>query len=101
MSGCGGMEAAEHYNTGVELQRKGLLEEAIASYDEAIWLDPEIVNAYYNRGLAYYELGRYERALQDYNESFRIGGYQGFEAYYNRGLAHHGLGQHQRAIEDL
>ena len=51
--GCGGLsEAEERYNAGVELQEQGSLEEAISEYDEAIRLDPQLADAYNNRGLA-------------------------------------------------
>ena len=39
----------------------------IQGFNKAIQLDPEDAMAYYNRGVAYKELGRYHRAIEDYD----------------------------------
>ena len=48
---------------------------AIADLDEAIRLDlgfPELLHAYYRRGLAKYDLDRYEDAIVDFDEALRL-----------------------------
>ena len=48
---------------------------AIADLDEAIRLDldfPELLHAYYRRGLAKYDLDRYEDAIVDFDEALRV-----------------------------
>jgi tetratricopeptide (TPR) repeat protein len=48
---------------------------AIADFDEAIRLDldfPELLHAYYRRGLAKYNLDRYEDAIVDFDEALRL-----------------------------
>ena len=54
----------------VELGQKYLTEqnytEAVASFTEAIGLDPENIPAYMGRAQAYMALGEYEKALKDY-----------------------------------
>ncbi|MFC2002728.1 tetratricopeptide repeat protein, partial [Chloroflexota bacterium] len=73
LSACGGLsEADEHYNAGVELQEQERLEEAIGEYGEAIRLNPQLTEAYNNRGNAYADLGQFERAIQDYGEAIRL-----------------------------
>jgi tetratricopeptide (TPR) repeat protein len=69
-------------------------------FDEAIKLDPQLAEVYYNRGVAFYHGGLYKRAIQDYNEALRLGP-QLHEAYYNRANAYCKLGQHEREIQDL
>ena len=70
---CGGLsEAEKHFNAGVELQEEGRLQAAIAEYDEAIRLDPELALAYINLGAAYDGLGQHERAIQDYDEAILL-----------------------------
>lgn len=54
----------------IELGQKYLTElnytEAVASFTEAIWLDPDNIQAYMGRAEAYLALGEYEKALEDY-----------------------------------
>ena len=48
---------------------------AIADFDEVIRLDldfPELLHAYYRRGLAKYNLDRYEDAIVDFDEALRL-----------------------------
>ena len=48
---------------------------AIADFDEAIQLDldfRELLHAYYRRGLAKYNLDRYEEAIVDFDEALRL-----------------------------
>jgi tetratricopeptide (TPR) repeat protein len=72
---------------------------AIEYLNEAIKLKPDYVEAFNNRGLAYFNLGQYQRAIKDYNNALRLKpDFTG--AYYNRGAAYDDLGQYQRAIED-
>ena len=74
---------------------------AIEYLNNAIKLQPDYADAYVNRGIAYSNLGQYQRAIQDYNEAIRLKPDYAM-AYYNRGLAYgRDLGQHQRAIEDF
>ena len=40
---------------------------AIEDYDTAINLDPNYADAYYGRGVAYYDLGELRRAIEDYD----------------------------------
>ena len=65
LSGCS-TQADRHYNSGTGLYEQGRLEGAIR-------LDPQFVEAYNNRGFAYFDLGDYhldhftglERELED------------------------------------
>lgn len=54
----------------IELGQKYLTElnytEAIASFTEAIKLDPDNIQAYMGRAEAYMALGEYDKALEDY-----------------------------------
>ena len=54
----------------IELGQKDLTElnytEAVASFTEAIRLDPDNIQAYMGRAEAYLALGEYEKALEDY-----------------------------------
>ncbi len=61
----------------------------IQFYIGAIKISPDGSSAvlYNSRGIAYFEFGRYEKAVQDYSEAIRIA--PGFvEAYVNRAVAY-------------
>lgn len=72
---------------------------AIEYFNNAIKLEPGYARAYHGRGIAYADLGQYQRAIEDYNESIRLKPDQ-FKIYYNRGFAYADLGKHQQAIEN-
>ena len=65
----------------------------------AIIIQPDFAEGYGNRGLAYANLGQYNRAIEDYNETIRLKPNLA-NAYSNRGLAYANLGQYQLSIDD-
>ena len=79
-------KAAAYYNRGNAKGALGRHEEAIADYDEALRIDPQLAAACYNRGNAKGVLGRHEEAIADYDEALRIDP-QLAAAYYNREAA--------------
>lgn len=44
-----------------------------ANYDEVIRLDPDYAEAYYGRGIAYHDLGDYEKAIADFESYLELG----------------------------
>jgi tetratricopeptide (TPR) repeat protein len=67
--------------------------------NNAIKLQPDLAEAYNNRGNAYSDLGQYQNAIEDYNKAIRLQPDYA-KAYSNRGLAYADLGQYQSAIKD-
>ena len=74
-------------------------EDCIFAYDQAIRLNPNLVAAYTNRGVAKHKLGRHEAALADHDEAIRLNPDYA-AAYFNRGVAKHKLGRHEAALAD-
>src|SRR5690554_6819294 len=68
-------------------------------YDEALKIDGEFADAYYNRGITYQIIGSYQQAIEDFTKaiSFRDG-YS--DAYYQRGLAYFDNGEYYKSLED-
>jgi tetratricopeptide (TPR) repeat protein len=103
-------------NRGVEWRLKGDYERAIYDYGEAIRLDPNYADAYYNRCVAYNRQQKYDLALDDCSKAIEIGpGENTLNAtgqeklsndrsksdyYAQRGVARHGRKEIDRAIAD-
>ena len=62
--------------------------------------DTEFALAYNNRGIAYGNLGRYHRAILDYNDAIRLNPKDPV-IYTNRALAYTLIGEDTRAQEDV
>jgi tetratricopeptide (TPR) repeat protein len=70
---------------------------AIASYDQALKLNPNDDEAWNNRGNALGNLGRYEEAIASFDQALKLN--QNYdEAWYNRGNALDNLGRYEEAI---
>jgi tetratricopeptide (TPR) repeat protein len=75
------------------------LRETIALYTQAIEIDPNNASVYFDRGNAYYNLGDYNTAIDDWTQAIKINPKLA-EAYYNRGVAYADLGDYNTAIDD-
>jgi hypothetical protein len=64
-------QAKYHFNLGEVLEQLGLVEEALAEFDESLRLDSGYGQARCSRGTAYLKLGRFREGWQDYEA--RIG----------------------------
>ncbi|NND93324.1 MAG: tetratricopeptide repeat protein [Flavobacteriales bacterium] len=65
--------AIAHYNSGyIYLGLKSEPTKAVDSFTEAIRLNPEYYQSYYNRGVALEELGRIDQAIEDYQRALDI-----------------------------
>ena len=73
---------------------------AIEDYNKVIDMNPDNVEAYYNRGVTYHHKGNYDRAIEDYTKTIQLKPDYA-NAYYNRGLSFDNKGASARAIEDF
>ncbi|MFI3219494.1 MAG: tetratricopeptide repeat protein, partial [Methylococcales bacterium] len=78
---------------GNELEDLNRLEDALASYDKALSINPNYARAHSNRGNVLQSLNRFEDALKSYGRALAIRP-EYAEAFYNRGNA-------LQAIKDL
>lgn len=84
---------------GNTLMVGGQIDRAIEYYSRAIELEPDKVDGYNNRGVAYQLKGNYNRAIKNYNKAIELDP-DFAEAYHNRGDAYGKKGDYDRAIED-
>ncbi|MEI6444370.1 MAG: tetratricopeptide repeat protein, partial [Nostocales cyanobacterium ELA583] len=71
----------------------------IQDYNQALKINPNYADAYYNRGLTRDDLGDKQAAIQDYNQALKINPNYA-DAYNNRGILRAKLGDKQGAIQD-
>ncbi len=60
-------DADAFYHRGTELHRLNDLSGAISYYTEALYINPQHTDALYNRGIAYYDSEKYNKALFDFD----------------------------------
>ena len=77
-------EAKEWFNKAYDVNSLIL---KIEYYTKAIELNPEYTYAYYNRGIAYNDLGQYQKAIDDYTKAIELNP-EYADAYGNRGLGY-------------
>lgn len=73
---------------------------ALTYYTEAIAKDPTIAQAYYERGLIYYQQALYELAIEDFTQAIENNVGDVSQAYDARALSYMNLGQQDKALED-
>ena len=74
-------------------------DKAIAHYTTSIELNPELTEAYYNKGNAYYHKSELDKAIQNYTTAIHLNS-EYAEAYHNRGVAYSDKGELDKAIQN-
>ncbi|MEH2160148.1 MAG: tetratricopeptide repeat protein [Nostoc sp.] len=82
---------------GLQQAKTGDLLGAIASYDQAIELEPEFSEYWFNRGLTLFHLERFEEAIASYETAIELKP-DFYKAWYNRGGTLGELGYFEEAI---
>ena len=88
------------YNGGIDSFRGGLYEEAIASFDKAIELDPNSEKNFYSRAATFQMLKKYRSAMADYTKAISLDQYD-WRPYFYRGICNWYYGYLDRALPDL
>lgn len=61
-------EAQAKYNEGVAAYESNKTDEALTKFSQAIMMEPKFVKAYNNRANMYFQLKRYDEAIEDFNK---------------------------------
>ncbi|WAL96115.1 ATP-binding protein [Streptomyces sp. Je 1-369] len=83
-----------------ELRESGAHAEALAEYDRAVALDPELERAYYGRGVTYWYMDDEESALVALDRAVELGPRQS-RTYGMRGEVRRVLRRFEEAVQDL
>jgi tetratricopeptide (TPR) repeat protein len=89
--------AETHRNLGIALIRADRIREAIAEFDVAVRLNPNLADAHYNLGIALMRLDQLTEAMEQWEQTIRIQP-DYVEAHYNLGVALMKLGRMTDAI---
>ncbi len=84
----------------VYLIKSGDHELAISFCSEALEENPELTQAYYLRGYAYFQLNRFEEAIEDFSHTLRLNP-EYADAYYYRGICYRKAGKIWASARDL
>ncbi len=88
----------DFYTRGNEKTNKSEQQKVIQTYNRVISKNARDINAYINRGIAYYRQDKYDQAITNYTQALSIN--QNIHAYINRGIAYHRQGKYELAIAD-
>jgi tetratricopeptide (TPR) repeat protein len=103
LTACGLSEAETKYNSGTDKFNKKDIDGALADFNEAIRLDPNLAVAYMNRGAVYLSKGDYDKGIEDSTKALDLKLSRTEDqatAYSNRGAAYAAKGDHAKALAD-
>ena len=89
--------AIEIYERGLALVNQDRYQEAIAAFDAAINLKPNVAVAWISRGVALERLGNHAEALASHEQAIKLEP-NNFLAWYNKGIQLQELGRYPEAI---
>jgi tetratricopeptide (TPR) repeat protein len=91
--------ASEFFKRGLDKFNRGNYRSAIEDFNQALRINPNLIEAYYYRGMTRYKKADALGAIQDYNEVLRLNP-DDADAYSNRGLVRAELGDRWGAMQD-
>ena len=95
-----GDKIADLIRRGAECRQVGDFPRAIAHFGEAIGINRDDAEAWYERGLTWGHMGEFKRAINDFNRALSLREEYG-DAFNGRGYARYCLGDFLRAVDDF
>lgn len=92
--------ARTYVNRGVLQMRQRQFAAARADFDEASSIDPNLGEAYVNRGATFVGEERYREGMEQIDKGLTLGVKDPERAWFNRALANEGLGDLRAAYRD-
>jgi tetratricopeptide (TPR) repeat protein len=93
-------KAEEFYEQGKKFSSVENADSAITNYSKAIKINPKLVKAYNNRGIAYVWKKQYDLAIADFTKAIELDPNNG-KAYNNRAIVYTYEGENNKALQDL
>jgi tetratricopeptide (TPR) repeat protein len=87
-------------NRGIAFRVNGEYDRAIADFDAAVEIKPDIAGLYLERGLAYDAKGEHLPAIRDFSDAIARGP-KLVQAYFGRAIAYQANGQNDLSIADM
>lgn len=78
-----------------------LIDSAIMMFNKALELDPKMGNAFFNRGIALMQKGRFQEAVNDFNRAAGLMGNRVRDIGGSRGYAYYMMQNYDLAIKDF
>lgn len=92
--------AATYVNRGIIYNERGEYAAALADFNAAIQLRPQLAEAHINLGIALLGQNNWEGALTELTQAIELIPTEPAKAYYNRGIANEELGRYRDAYND-
>ena len=87
------------FYSGLAFGNRKQYDKAITHYTKALELNPQLFEAYNNRGNAYRDKGEFDHAITDHYTAIQLKP-DDADAHNNRGLDYYGKGEYELAFED-
>lgn len=94
------LSASEHLVRGVKIGNAEDYDRALREFDQAIAIDPNCADAYYNRGIIHKRRAEWLKAKEEFDQALTIEP-RFVDALYERAGVHRALGCYSEAIADL
>jgi tetratricopeptide (TPR) repeat protein len=93
-------KAATYVNRGIIRSSSGDLKGAINDYNKALQINPNMAEAFANRGTVFIRQANYTKALTELDRALSLELEQPAAVYYNRGIVHERIGDLASAYKD-
>ena len=90
---------ADHFKSGLNKLKVGLVDQAIEEFEKAAWEDPENFEVQFNLGTAYLSIGEFEQSIVNLTRALQIN-QKNSDALGNRAVAYLAIGDEKKSEKD-
>jgi tetratricopeptide (TPR) repeat protein len=93
-------KSVDYYYFGIEYYNNGEYSKAIDEFNEAIYINPNVPEYFYERGKSYYKLENYTKAIPDFTKAISLDYEYINSSYRYRAWSYIKIEQYAKAISD-